>query len=71
MILFHATIGSFVIYIVLNDIFGPAEPTKFIDGLLKCGKNDKSKTPAVMILPSRRMTSRITRLFSPILPNPE
>ena len=43
MTILHATIGSFVIYIVLNDLFGPAEPTKFIDGLFKCGKKDESK----------------------------
>lgn len=39
----HATIGSFVVYIVLCDLFGPAEPTKLIDRLLKCGKDDVSK----------------------------
>lgn len=40
MTILHATIGSFVVYIVLNDIFGPAEPTRFIDQLLVCGKKD-------------------------------
>jgi 5-methyltetrahydrofolate--homocysteine methyltransferase len=40
MTILHATIGSFVVYIVLNDIFGPAEPTKFIDRLVACGKKD-------------------------------
>jgi len=34
MTIIHATIGSFVVYIVLNDLFGPSEPTKFIDGLV-------------------------------------
>lgn len=44
MAVVHATIGSFVIYLVLGNLFGPSEPTKFIDGItakcLKCcGKN--------------------------------
>ncbi len=34
MTILHATIGSFVVYIVLTTIFGPAEPTKLIDGLV-------------------------------------
>lgn len=29
--IFQATLGSFVIFIVLNDLFGPSEPTKLID----------------------------------------
>jgi len=40
MTILHATIGSFVVYIVLNDIFGPAEPTRFIDNLFACGRKD-------------------------------
>jgi len=47
MTIVHATIGSFVIYIVLTDLFGPSEPTKLIDGLLrwliKCGKKGETK----------------------------
>ncbi len=44
MAVVHATIGSFVIYLVLGNLFGPSEPTKLIDGItakcLKCcGKN--------------------------------
>jgi hypothetical protein len=30
----HAIIGSFVVYLVLCDAFGPAEPTKLYDGIL-------------------------------------
>ena len=33
MTILHATLASFVIYLVLTDSFGPSEPTKFIDGL--------------------------------------
>mmetsp|Transcript_523 Transcript_523/g.787 ORF Transcript_523/g.787 Transcript_523/m.787 type:complete len:1071 (-) Transcript_523:157-3369(-) len=44
MTIVHATIGSFVIYIVLNDLFGPSQPTKLIDGLLlRCGKKGETK----------------------------
>jgi 5-methyltetrahydrofolate--homocysteine methyltransferase len=43
MTVVHATIGSFVVYIVFADIFGPSEPTKFFDRFLKLKKND-SKT---------------------------
>lgn len=43
MTIVHATIGSFVIYIVLTDLFGPSEPTKLIDGLLRCGKKGETK----------------------------
>lgn len=34
MTIIHATIGSFVVYIVLSDLFGPSEPTKFINNLI-------------------------------------
>lgn len=35
----HATIGSFVVFLVLNVTIGPSEPTKFIDGIFaKCKK---------------------------------
>jgi hypothetical protein len=30
----HATIGSFVVFLLLNNLFGPSEPTKFIDSLI-------------------------------------
>lgn len=40
MTILHATVGSFVVYIVFNDIFGPAEPTKLADKLFSCGKKD-------------------------------
>jgi len=45
MTIIHAIIGSFVVYLVLNDTFGPAEPTKFIDNICASlrGKNDKSE----------------------------
>lgn len=38
----HATVGSFVVYIVLNDLFGPSEPTKFIDGLIEKIRGNKN-----------------------------
>ncbi len=34
MTILHATIGSFIVYIVLINTFGPAEPTKQIDGII-------------------------------------
>jgi len=40
MTVVHATIGSFVVYIVFLDTFGPSEPTKFFDRFLKSKKND-------------------------------
>jgi len=48
MILFqtmlHSTLGSFVVFLCLTDIFGPREPTKAIDNLLgKCrGRSDEN-----------------------------
>ena len=37
MTVIHATVGSFVVYIVFADSFGPAEPTKLVDSILaKC-----------------------------------
>jgi|AntRauTorckE5430_2_1112549.scaffolds.fasta_scaffold05067_1 hypothetical protein len=54
MTILHATIGSFVIYIVLCDLFGPAEPTKFVDGLFKlcfkCDGDDISKDTDDLVL---------------------
>lgn len=35
MTILHATIGSFVVYLVLSDTFGPSEPTKFYDSVAK------------------------------------
>ena len=34
MTILHATIGSFVVYLVLSDTFGPSEPTKFYDSVV-------------------------------------
>lgn len=37
MTIVHATIGSFVVYLVMTDSFGPSEPTKVFDSILaKC-----------------------------------
>lgn len=48
MTVIHATIGSFVIYLVLANVFGPSEPTKFIDGIVaKCSKCCKKKADDV------------------------
>jgi len=53
MILFqtmlHSTVGSFVVFLCLTDIFGPREPTKFVDNLLsKCsGKTDANDEKSV------------------------
>lgn len=42
----HSTIGSFVVYLVLVNLFGPAEPTKVVDGMLAVFiKNERSRTP--------------------------
>jgi len=39
MTILHATIASFIFYLVCTTSFGPSEPTKLIDGLaLKCKK---------------------------------
>lgn len=48
MTILHATIASFVIYIVLTDCFGPSEPTKCFDGIFMkikglCSKDDESE----------------------------
>merc|ERR1712232_856760 len=34
MTIVHATIGSFVVYLVFTDSSGPTEPTKFVDNIL-------------------------------------
>jgi len=41
MTMLHSTLGTFVGFLVLADIFGPSNPTKFVDDQLKrcCGKN--------------------------------
>jgi predicted RND superfamily exporter protein len=42
MTIIHATVGSFVVYLVCTVTFGPAEPTKWMDSLLsQCSKNEK------------------------------
>lgn len=33
MTIMYATLGSFIVFLVLTDSFGPSEPTKFIDSL--------------------------------------
>jgi 5-methyltetrahydrofolate--homocysteine methyltransferase len=43
MTVVHATIGSFVVYIVFSDAFGPSEPTKLFDRFLK-PKTDGAKS---------------------------
>jgi len=40
MTILHATIGSFVVYLVLSDLFGPAEPTRIVDKVTKCNRNE-------------------------------
>lgn len=41
MTILHATGGSFIVYLILTDCFGPSEPTKFVDSCLRklTGKN--------------------------------
>ena len=39
----HATIGSFVVFLVLNVTIGPSDPTKFVDSILKRCKGDKGE----------------------------
>ena len=35
MTILHATGGSFIVYLVLTDCFGPSEPTKLVDSLVR------------------------------------
>lgn len=43
--IFHSTIRSFFVYLVLVDIFGPAESTKGVDRMLAvCMKDEKNTT---------------------------
>lgn len=50
MTILHATIGSFIIYLVLSDTFGPSEPTKLFDNIVMkmkqkcCGKRGDTST---------------------------
>jgi len=45
MTMLHATIGAFVGFLVLADLFGPSEPTKLVDTqLAKCFHKNKSKS---------------------------
>jgi len=52
MTVIHSTIGSFVVYLVLTDTFGPAEPTKFVDTIVSkirnmlCGKRQQEEKKA-------------------------
>lgn len=39
MTVVHATIGSFVVYIVFGDVFGPSEPTKLYDRIFGVKKS--------------------------------
>lgn len=39
----HATLASFVIFICLNDNFGPSEPTKMIDSFIAKLRGDKTE----------------------------
>lgn len=65
MAVIHATIGSFVIYLVLCNLFGPSEPTKFIDGIatkcLKCcGKNADDETNDLALKEENRNSSKVS-----------
>ncbi len=35
MTILHATAGSFIVYLVLTDCFGPSNPTKLFDSVVK------------------------------------
>jgi len=42
MTMLHSTIGTFVGFLVLVDIFGPSEPTRFVDDQIKkCFRKNK------------------------------
>ena len=43
MTILHATVGSFVVYLVLSDLFGPAEPTKLVDKIMTCKRNEQEE----------------------------
>merc|ERR1712014_196160 len=57
MILFqtmlHSTIGIFVVFLVLTDVLGPTNPTRFVDSLLsKCrSKPDSSSATDKSVMP--------------------
>lgn len=43
----HSIIGSFILYLVLTDLFGPANPTKLFDEVvakISCKKDEESKS---------------------------
>ena len=46
MTIIHSTIGCFVVFLVLCDCFGPAEPTKGYDTIKSklCGSGKKEST---------------------------
>lgn len=44
MTILHATVGSFVVYLVLSDLFGPAEPTKFVDNIIACERKENEES---------------------------
>ena len=46
MTILHATIGSFVVYLVLTDCFGPSKPTQLFDSIIQrtcLGKKEDSR----------------------------
>lgn len=45
----HATIGSFVIFIVMADCLGPSEPTRFVDQVLSGGWNGLKVVPKKIV----------------------
>jgi len=57
MTILHATIGSFVVYIVLNDLFGPSEPTRMIDGLIARITGKKTDTVIEEIEPEQEKST--------------
>lgn len=57
MTILHATIGSFVVYIVLNDLFGPSEPTRMIDRLIARITGKKTDTVIEEIEPEQEKST--------------
>ena len=68
MTILHATIASFVIYIVLTDCFGPSEPTKCFDGIFMkikglCSKDDEPKYSASPEMIDGKLTYDLGKTF--------
>lgn len=53
----HATVGTFVIYLLLCILFGPAHPASFLTSLLTCGRRSPSIDPSSNVQSDLRAVS--------------